>query len=197
MDKLTERLEQIKQKTAADAAESEQLKQRVAALAEEIDNTDAEIELATFAEDVPKIEKLLAKRSEKEMRRAALARVMEQKNRPLRYFDEVKAVAAEYAAANQSKVDKAIAEIEKANRACLEKRVALARILKEQADFRKDCAIAAGFMATDYNMANIASVKYKADALEVNQGEDLDFVVSLEPDFINIVQTVQYMVACY
>ena len=197
MDKLTERLEQIKQKTAADAAESEQLKQRVAALAEEIDNTDAEIELATFAEDVPKIEKLLAKRSEKEMHRAALVRVIGQKDRPLRYFDEVKAVAAEYAAANQSKVDQAIAEIEKANRACLEKRVALARILKEQADFRKDCAIAAGIMATDYYMGDVASVKYKANSLEVEQGEDWEYVNSIEPDFFDIVQSVNYLVACY
>ena len=123
--------------------------------------------------------------------------MLERKNQPLRYFDEVKAVAAEYAAANQAKVDQATAEIEKANRLCLDKKIALARILKKQADFRLDCAVAAGIMATDLHMGEVGSVKYKSDALEVEPGEEWDYVISQEPEYGEIQSTVNYLVAWY
>lgn len=183
-------LETIKQKVEADRQQEGQREAERNSIRERISVLDQKIDAAILAGEESTAEKLISEQAALKGKLELAERIGQRKTDPDRYYNDVMKAAAEKVAEMQPKADKAYAEMEKAHKTYLEKKIALAKILNEAALFRADCAAVAnvGPAYANERYGAIPSVRHDHLALEV-AFQDKETILQMEPEYFIMAHT--------
>ena len=178
------RLDEIKMKIEADRKQDEQRATDLDKIREQIADIDERIDEAIAAEQNSTAEKLIAKQGELKTKMSVMERISAHKTAPDAYYNDLLEICTDYVAEMQPKIDKAIADMEKAHRAYLEKKAALSKMLYDAGNFRAECGTLAGLGALWANQRFDAfpCVKYNQNDLEYTYSEEV-IIKEIDPDF--------------
>ena len=178
------KLDAIRQKIENDRKQDEKRQQELAVLRDQISALDAEIDAAIDSDQAGTAEQLLNKQNELRNKLAIMERIGARKTAPDAYYDELLEIAGEYADEMQTKIDKAETEIQKAHRAYLEKKIALAKLLYEAATFRSECGKLAGIgsLWSNPRFDRFPYVKYYQNDLDSTNSET-EIIIGMYPEY--------------
>lgn len=178
------KLDTIRQKIEADRKQDDQRQQELDSINKQISALDAQIDEAIAAGQSGTAEKLLAEQGDLKSKKAVMERISAHKTAPDAYHDELLKICTEEVSVMQAKVDKASADLEKAQMAYLEKKIALSKMLYEAAMFRYECGALAGLGALWANPRFDAfpCVKYHQDELDCTYSER-EIITGIDPEF--------------
>lgn len=183
-----DRLEMMRQRIAADIDKKEKFASERNVVSGEIDDLEARIKAAVDSGDVDAAEKLLTEQNAKKTRLVALDRICSHNDDPQRYMAELVEINDAKIAEYQKSADKAAADMAKAHKAYIEKKLALTHILYDAARSRADCASLAGIGALYGNPLadKFNTVSHDRHDMDLSWNEK-DMILAMDDHFLEMV----------
>ena len=180
LEEIKQKIEKGRQQDAQRAADLEQLQDQIAELDEKINAALNENQTGTA-------ESLIAEQNGLKQRIPTLERIAQYKSDPIAYMPELIEICRENVSSVQPKVNKAVAELDKAYDEYLRKKIALVKLLYNAAEYRCECATLAGMTGITWKpkyFNQFPCVEYDDyKAFAAKDWAEKDYILEMEPEY--------------